>query len=455
MPLELRQGSKWWYGRYKVDAKRYCVNLGIVVTGRRPASLHDVSDDPVFAASRATAQAKLDAMAEEALSKRGASRLIERLYEMKTGIAVEAVNLADMATLWNNLPRRRKPSKRYLTNCAAVLGRFNAYVREHHASVRDMSRVSPTIAKGFLASEEARGVSAKTWNDTLLLIRSAFKQLLPAGSINPFMGIPTRNVETIFRQPFNAEELGAILKAAEDDPMFRPVVITGMCTAMRRGDCCTLRWKDVDLKNRFLNVKTAKTGQTVAIPIFPLLLTELEARSGNGSEYVFPEIAEHYRRTPLNITRRIRRILAAAGFKDPDTRPPGKRGPKRRDPGLIRGAVTATRDAGKGKNRVSIRDFHSFRVTWVTLALSAGVPLELVQKVTGHKTAEIVLKHYFQPGREAFRTAIQGMMPPMLGGGAPTVTLRDEMTAAIKGLAKKLPRRDVEKLLTLAAKITS
>ena len=30
--------------------------------------------------------------------------------------------------------------------------------------------------------------------------------------------------------------------------------------------------------------------------------------------------------------------------------------------------------------------FHSFRVTWVTLPLTAGVPLELVQKVSGHKT---------------------------------------------------------------------
>jgi hypothetical protein len=39
-------------------------------------------------------------------------------------------------------------------------------------------------------------------------------------------------------------------------------------------------------------------------------------------------------------------------------------------------------------------------MTWVMLALPSGVPLELVQKVTGHRTTDIVLKHYFQPGRE-------------------------------------------------------
>lgn len=37
--------------------------------------------------------------------------------------------------------------------------------------------------------------------------------------------------------------------------------------------------------------------------------------------------------------------------------------------------------------------FHSFRVTWIALALAAGVPSELEQRVTGHRTAVVVLKH--------------------------------------------------------------
>jgi hypothetical protein len=56
-------------------------------------------------------------------------------------------------------------------------------------------------------------------------------------------------------------------------------------------------------------------------------------------------------------------------------------------------------------------------VTWVTLALTAGVPLELVQKVTGHKTTDIVLKHYFRPGQEDFRIALEGAMPKLLTNG--------------------------------------
>ena len=67
-----------------------------------------------------------------------------------------------------------------------------------------------------------------------------------------------------------------------------------------------------------------------------------------------------------------------------------------------------------GPRRASIRDFHSFRVTWITRALAAGVPLELVQRVTGHRTVEVVMKHYFRPGREDFRAAILKAMPKML-----------------------------------------
>jgi integrase len=45
-----------------------------------------------------------------------------------------------------------------------------------------------------------------------------------------------------------------------------------------------------------------------------------------------------------------------------------------------------------GKRRAWVHDFHSFRVTWITLALAAGVPLELVQRVTGHRTVLVVLR---------------------------------------------------------------
>jgi hypothetical protein len=99
--------------------------------------------------------------------------------------------------------------------------------------------------------------------------------------------------------------------------------------------------------------------------------------------------------------------------------------------------------------RASVRDFHSFRVTWVTLALTAGIPLELVQRVTGHKTTDIVLKHYFQPGREDFRRAIESAMPKLLTTGSKTP--KEMILEILDGTKTKTWKKNVTQIRELVA----
>ena len=61
-------------------------------------------------------------------------------------------------------------------------------------------------------AEAKRGVTGKTWNDTLKLLRATFRYLLPAGGINPFADTPTRETETVFREPFTPEELAQSMR---------------------------------------------------------------------------------------------------------------------------------------------------------------------------------------------------------------------------------------------------
>jgi integrase len=274
-----------------------------------------------------------------------------------------------------------------------------------------------------------------------------------------------------------------------------------MCTAMRRGDCCLLKWKDVDLKEGFITVKTAKTGETVDIPMFPMLREELEraraATGGNGN--CFPPAAEMYRTNPDGITWRVKQILARAlgpkavdeggllpavspdearsrGLAYIDSLGDTPKAARMREvftaymdgrtldevmaaTGASRGTVSLHLNAieratgcpivrgkrralstdglqserGNGKRRASVRDFHSFRVTWITLALAAGVPLELVQRVTGHRTVEVVMKHYFRPGREDFRAAILRAMPKMLTDSS-QASVKAEVQQILEGM---------------------
>jgi hypothetical protein len=70
-------------------------------------------------------------------------------------------------------------------------------VQEHNAQAEELGHVTRQTARAFMDAEAARGVTAKTWNDTMKLLRATCKYLLPAGSINPFSGVPLELVQKV------------------------------------------------------------------------------------------------------------------------------------------------------------------------------------------------------------------------------------------------------------------
>jgi integrase len=105
-----------------------------------------------------------------------------------------------------------------------------------------------------------------------------------------------------------------------------------------------------------------------------------------------------------------------------------------------------------GQKSASVRDWHALRTTFVTLALSAGVPVELVRRVTGHATVEVVLKHYFRPDREQFRAALAAAMPEVLTGKESPMRPADELVAlATKAAAGTATAKDKARMRKLVA----
>lgn len=452
MSLEIHRGkSKWWYGRITVNGRDIVKNLGVVIAGRIPPSLRQVGD-LVFERSRARAQSALELLQVNLKRRSSAEELVQTIHEIRTGARVGIIPLKEACVRWKALPRRRPLSARYVSQAESCMDNFITYLKENHSSLNEMSQVQAGVARGYLASEEARGVSPKTYNNILIFLRSCFEALKDDAGIakNPFAGIPTREEDTIFRKPFSGEELTAIVEAAKEDDFIFPIIVTGICTAMRRGDCCMLKKSSVDLPNRFIQVKTSKTGEYVQIPIFPMLHEVLEKwlhdEKHKDSPQVFPHQAMRYQANPDNITLRVRKVMRKAGFFDPaddadktDGESNAQEQKSQCPKPTSRGAIHQERT--NGLRKASVRDFHSFRVTWVTLALSAGVPLEIVQKVTGHRTASIVMKHYFQPGREEFRKTLSDKLPGAISGQtekqAPAVISLSEIRAELLAMKPK------------------
>ena len=154
--------------------------------------------------------------------------------------------------------------------------------------------------------------------------------------------------------------------------------------------------------------------------IFPLFRAELRMYITGGDRYVFPEHAALYKTRSHVLRQRIGQIFDKAG--------------------IVRYA-----DREHGVTKASVRDFHSFRTTWITLALSSGVPMELVRRVTGHATVDVVLKHYFRPGRADFKKALEAHMPPMLVGGKhsrKSVSPTDNRLAQVRALLERQNNRN-------------
>lgn len=99
-----------------------------------------------------------------------------------------------------------------------------------------------------------------------------------------------------------------------------------------------------------------------------------------------------------------------------------------------------------GQRESSIRNFRNFRVTWITLALTAG-GLELVEHVSCHRTVEVVMKRYFRPGREDFRRTMMKVMPKMPSDGGAQGSVKDQALAIVEALSAKTWRRDQAQLV--------
>ena len=380
--------SSWWYGRFEVNGKKKYVNLSVEIKGKVPPTLRKTGDFP-FEQSRILAKVKLDGLISEARSRKSAEKYLEDLYELKSGCELYNAPLTDLELHWDQLPTKKTRTAQWIKNQHSSLKAFRTHIKNKHPHISLMVQVTPAIAKEWMRTFEKANRSPETYNHKLNLYRSLFKASTETGVLrNPFDGIPTKKKNTVHRQPFTPEELVNIIDHCNE--LIRPIFITGMCTAMRRGDCCMLKWESVDLENGFVSVNTSKTGEVAEIPLFPILRVEIE-KQPRESKYIFPEAAAMYQKNASMLSHRFKRILKAAGIQ------------------------TRIKREGSEK-KASVKDFHSLRTTWITMALSAGVPMELVRRVTGHSTVNVVLKHYFRPGREVFRQKLERSLPQVLTG---------------------------------------
>lgn len=246
-----------------------------------------------------------------------------------------------------------------------------------------MDEITPEEADAY-AAQIPHWLAGATYNGRISELRTAWNVLCP-GAANPWIGMRRKPRDAKPRMVLSAEQVRAVVATARGRCRgeLSPLILLGAYTGLRLGDAVRLRWGNIDLANGVIAVTTRKTGSRVAIPILPDLGSKLAAMADKRrSPYVFPVIyrrVERYNGRVANISQCVNKAMRDCGIATSYQHPHTKR-------------------------RRPLCGYHSLRHTFVTRAIEAGVPVEIVAAIVGHASVEMT-HHYTHVGVDALKQA--------------------------------------------------
>lgn len=389
------------------ERKRHVENLRVPIRGARPPSLKELGD-PEFERSRAEAQAAHDKLVASVKSPLDAIAAADRAVEIATSKRVTVLSLFDLYQIWLDAPREKGtgPDEETKRNYKTYFTHFQDFMRRTYPGVSDMRLVDPSVVAAWSSALVKDGIQFATYNRYVSALTTVWRYAAIAGNLklNPFELLPrTANKSAVaHRLPFQRDEVGRIIEACDSDPLVGPIVVVANTTGMRRKNCILLKWADIDFNDGPLGtikLRTFKTDEPIAVPLLPHLRKVLEGRPREG-EYVFPEAATRFLAEKDNrnfFLNRLKLILAKAGINYDERNDRFKSPHKRR-------------------RKASISGWHAFKTTFVTLAIDAGVPMELLKKVVGNKCVDLIWEVYYAPTHGTIAETLMAKMPRELTG---------------------------------------
>ncbi len=266
---------------------------------------------------------------------------------------------------------------------------FARWMAINHPEITSLRDITPNIAKEYTGNLTKSGRSAGTFNKHIRLIKLVFRILSPdAGiTVNPWNTITTKKQIQQSRRELTTDELVRITTSATGE--FRLLLMVGIYTGLRMGDCCTLRWNEIDLRRRcILRVpnKTARSnGKIVFIPLFRDLSAMLQKarQTSRHTVYVMPEMADLYKNHRDVLIDRIQQYLLNCGI-DCHKTDTGHQIMRDSSGNPMLTEHNNVRTAYTGKRAVVDVGFHSLRHTFVTLCRERNIPLAVVEAIVGH-----------------------------------------------------------------------
>jgi len=330
---------------------------------------------------------------------------IQKIAEVKSLLKVCRVPLVELEETFFNHPSAPTISPKHRKTYHSVLNMLTNFASQIH--VETVADVTEEVAQAFLSYYWNRGISPKTYNSVLDILRCVFR--LMNKDSNPFDGFKKKACHTEERVAFTVEQLQQIwdtLNSPNYHMLHKDEMIVlyklALYTGARCGDLCLLRWSSVDMQNwviRFIPHKTAHSSHKIVEIPFDNYLYEVLSPLDQSSDYVLPNVAYRYQHNSGGISRDTKKLLLAAGLKP-------------NDPGTTRRVLAVSR-----------MGFHAFRHTAASIMIRKGVNPLVVQDLLGHTSINMTA-HYTHVNMETKREALQNLnvlpcldQPTLIGDG--------------------------------------
>jgi integrase len=320
-------------------------------------------------------------------TQRQVSRVLERLYEEISGVAVQRKTVRAYCQEWLST-KEPETAPRTQVFYRTSIAKFIAFLGERaDVPISELTKADIVAYRNSLA----KTLSARSINHDLRVVRMLFKAAERDELIdkNPaqFVNSVRQRTTSSDKRPFTLAEIQAVLSVA--DPEWQSLIRFGFYTGQRLGDLAALRWSNIDLARGELRFVTAKTGRRMIIPLSDGLRAHIAslAPSDQTDAVIHPRsfaILEAQGNSSM-LSRQFGELLSAAGLRASSTHQ----------------STGKTRSSPRKLNALS---FHSLRRTATTLLHEAGVAGAVAQALIGHDS-EAIHEHYVNVGREALQKA--------------------------------------------------
>ncbi|MDT7548073.1 MAG: hypothetical protein QOE84_467, partial [Actinomycetota bacterium] len=280
----------------------------------------------------------------------------------------------------------------------STLYNYRLYIDRHLVPGLGAKRLDKLTARDvrlFLDRLRDSGIGARTVQYTHATLRAALEDAVRDELIgrNVARLVRVARPQARERQPLTAAQAKTFLESARDDRHYALFVVL-IVLGMRRSEALGLRWEDVDLDGRALQVRHTLHRQENSLVLLPPK-TRRSRRTIPLPAFVADALAEHQRRQDAEKAASKRDWhetghVFTTGIGTPiDPR------------NCSRKFAAQCRVAG-----VPVLPLHALRHTCVSLLLSMGAPPRVVMEIVGHSALEMTMNVYGHVDLDSRREAL-------------------------------------------------